>query len=105
MGRQSGIDAVQVSNRTLEVLSAGEELRATELSEELQSVRQILEDVNDTDSSRFIRVLQGLLNHTVLKEAQDLQGMYSAAADRIFNQVGSCPLTRAVAFYPLAALL
>ena len=50
-------------------------------------MRQVLEDVNDRDSCRFIRVMQGLLNHIVLKEAEELDGMYSRAADRIFNQV------------------
>ena len=33
--------------------------------------------------------LQGLLNHTVIKEADELQGMYKQAFDRIINQVSA----------------
>lgn len=79
---------LQISNRTLEVLSSGQEGEAQALTEELQSMREILEEEHDQDSSRFLRVLQGLLNHKLLKEAEQLEGMYSAATDRIFNQVG-----------------
>lgn len=31
--------------------------------------------------------MQGLLNHTVLDEAEELDGMYKQAFDRIINQV------------------
>ena len=31
--------------------------------------------------------MQGLLNHTVLDEAEELEGMYKQAFDRIINQV------------------
>ena len=54
-------------------------------------MRSYLEQERDYESARFLLVLQGLLRHTVLKEAEKLEGMYSRAADRIFNQV-SCPI-------------
>ena len=53
-------------------------------------MRSYLEQERDYESARFLLVLEGLLQHTVLKEAEKLEGMYSRAADRIFNQV-SCP--------------
>ena len=33
--------------------------------------------------------LQGLLNHTVIEEVEELDGMYKQAFDRIINQVAS----------------
>jgi hypothetical protein len=82
----------QVSNRTLEVLSSGSEEGAKQLTQELQDMVGYLEEVDDVDSSRFLRVLQSFLDHTVSKEVADLRGMYSRAADRILNQVSSLAL-------------
>ena len=36
--------------------------------------------------------MQGLLNHTVIDEAEELDGVYKQAFDRILNQVGSASL-------------
>ena len=33
--------------------------------------------------------MQGLLNHTVIQEVEELDGMYKQAFDRIINQVAS----------------
>jgi len=71
----------------LEVLSSGSEEGARKLSTELQEMVGYLEDADDQESSRFLRVLLGFLDHTVSKEVADLSGMYSRAADRILNQV------------------
>ena len=54
-------------------------------------MRGYLEEANDPASSRFLRVLQGFLDHTVSKEMGELGGMYSRAADRILNQVSILP--------------
>lgn len=54
-------------------------------------MQQYLEEVNDVQSIQFLSVLQGFLNHKVLKEVDSLSGMYSRAADRILNQVSSAP--------------
>ena len=43
--------------------------------------------MEDTDSSRFLKVLQGLLDHKVLKEIDALDGLFARATDRILNQV------------------
>ena len=34
--------------------------------------------------------MQGLLNHTIIDEAESLNGMYKQAFDRILNQVKLC---------------
>lgn len=78
---------MQVSNRTLEVLSSCQEAEAQRLSIELGEMRQVLEDVGDKSSIQFIKVLQGFLNHEIPKDVEHLGGMYSRAADRILNQV------------------
>ena len=36
-------------------------------------------------------MLQGMLQHTLLREAGQLDGMYAQAMNRIYNQVLSCP--------------
>ena len=59
-------------------------------------MRSYLEQERDYESARFLLVLEGLLQHTVLKEAEKLEGMYSRAADRIFNQVSCCHPTIAL---------
>ena len=43
--------------------------------------------VEDMESSQFLRVLQALLNHRVPRELDELQGLYARATDRILNQV------------------
>lgn len=46
-------------------------------------------------NSRAGLLVQGLLHHTVIKDADELEGMYKQAFDRIINQVslqGSLPL-------------
>lgn len=78
---------LQVSNRTLEVLSSCQEAEAQRLSKELKDMQQYLEDVNDEQSVQFLNVLRGFLDHKVPKEVDSLSGMYSRAADRILNQV------------------
>lgn len=45
--------------------------------------------VEDKESSQFLRVLQALLNHRVPKELDELQGLYARATDRILNQVSN----------------
>ena len=80
---------MQVSNRTLEVLSSCQEAEAQRLSGELKDMQQYLEEVNDKQSIQFLNVLQGFLDHKVPKEVDSLSGMYSRAADRILNQVST----------------
>ena len=81
---------VQVSNKTLQVLSSGSEDDAWTLATELRELRTYLEEEKDVKSSRFLRVMEGLLAHTVLKEANQLDGMYQRALDTILNQVLVC---------------
>ncbi len=43
----------------------------------------------DTDTT-VVLCAQGLLNHTVLEDAQHLDGLYQRAFDRLCNQVHCC---------------
>ncbi|KAK9906520.1 hypothetical protein WJX75_003297 [Coccomyxa subellipsoidea] len=63
------------------------EAEASRVSGELQEMRMYLEAEGDQESSLFLETLQGMLHHTLLKDAGKLEGMYEQALNRICNQV------------------
>ncbi|BDA46467.1 probable chaperone protein DnaJ at N-terminal half [Coccomyxa sp. Obi] len=63
------------------------EAEASRVSAELHEMRSFLEGEGEGESSLFLKVLQGMLQHTLLKEAGQLEGMYQQALNRICNQV------------------
>lgn len=77
----------EVSTQVLQAMLGNDKLSASVLVAEIQDTRQLLEGEGDTTSSRFLKVLQGMLNHTLLKEADALEGVHAAAFNRICNQV------------------
>ena len=50
--------AMQSSNRVLSVMLKSDKAQAESLTSELQVMRRLLEEEGDTDSSRFLKVLQ-----------------------------------------------
>ena len=86
----------------------GNRAAAAALADELTGDRQLLEAEGDAETSRFLKVLQvslkghvsglrtcsqaehshaqGMLNHTMLREAGQLTGMHAAAFGRMMNQ-------------------
>ncbi|KAK9845473.1 hypothetical protein WJX81_007397 [Elliptochloris bilobata] len=86
----------EVSGRTLAAMLACDERRARDLLAEIEEQRvallecTFLEKETMHDSARFLRILQGLLQHEVLREAQLLHGSYQQALDRLLNQAAGC---------------
>lgn len=104
---------MQTSNQVLSVILEGNKIEATKLTTDLQDMRQTLEEEGDAESSLFLKVLQvlpassekvlilsrrlseadyapnsqGMLQHTLLKDADKLDGMFAQALNRIYNQV------------------
>lgn len=62
--------------------------QVAELERRLQALRlRALQDAQDVQADRLLRVVEAMLRHTVLKEADSLSGPYAAALDRLVNQV------------------
>ncbi|KAK9804086.1 hypothetical protein WJX73_005526 [Symbiochloris irregularis] len=77
----------EVSNQVLDLMLEEDGAGAVNLVEELQITRRLLEAEGDVASSRFLKVFQGMLSHTLLKEAADLEGIHATAFNRLCNQV------------------
>ncbi|EIE23899.1 DnaJ-domain-containing protein [Coccomyxa subellipsoidea C-169] len=67
------------------------EAEAARVAAELQDMRMYLEAEGDLESSLFLKTLQGMLHHTLLKDAGKLEGMYQQALNRICNQARLSP--------------
>ncbi|KAK9817937.1 hypothetical protein WJX72_004542 [[Myrmecia] bisecta] len=77
----------EVSNKSLRAMLANSEAMAREVTAELKDMRAYLEAEDEADSARFLAILQGMLQHTVLKNAGCLEGVYKQAFDRLCNQL------------------
>ncbi|PRW59130.1 dnaJ-like protein subfamily B member 5-like [Chlorella sorokiniana] len=66
---------------------AGDERQAAEEQRRLQGLQQTALAAGDEDAARLLRVLEGMLRHSVLREAEELRGPHATALNRIANQV------------------
>ncbi|KAK9842878.1 hypothetical protein WJX74_003834 [Apatococcus lobatus] len=84
-------DLNRLSDRALRSMLTSNEKEASELAMELSTLRELLlEEHQELQGSTYIKVLQGLLHHTLFKEADNLEGQWKRAFDQIANQVAGC---------------
>ncbi|KAL0035404.1 hypothetical protein WJX77_005166 [Trebouxia sp. C0004] len=84
---QTSVQLNEVSNKALLAMLSHKTQDAQQVEEELKDIMHALAANGEHQGTQYVSVLQGLLNHTVLDEIEELEGMYKQAFDRIMNQV------------------
>ncbi|KAL3137318.1 hypothetical protein ABBQ32_006858 [Trebouxia sp. C0010 RCD-2024] len=77
----------EISNKALVAMLSGSKQDAQQITIELSRIMQTSADEAAREVTQYVSVLQGLLNHTVIQEVEELDGRYKQAFDRIINQV------------------
>ncbi|CAD7699107.1 unnamed protein product [Ostreobium quekettii] len=82
------VEAVnEVCNKTLKAIIDLDEEAAQSVYDELEDMRKLLLSEEDAEASTFLRVLQGLLQHSIIGDAATLQGLYLDAFNRLANSI------------------
>jgi DnaJ-domain-containing protein 1 len=74
-------------NAALQAMLTNDPRAAADAEPRLQALRLRALEGGDLQADQLLRVVEALLHHAVLKEAEELQGPYAAAFNRIVNQV------------------
>ena len=86
-GSTLAADMNAACNAALQAMLANDPRAAAEAEPRLQALRLRALEGGDLQADQLLRVAEALLHHAVLKEAEELQGPYAAAFNRIVNQV------------------
>ncbi|GBG89178.1 hypothetical protein CBR_g48886 [Chara braunii] len=73
----------EVSNKAIRVMLSGDIQALQEMKEEVNSIGEYLAQEKQWDAARFMLVLLGLLEKKVIDEADQLEGMYKEAFEKI----------------------
>jgi len=85
---QDALDALNdVCTKALKVMLDNNEAGAMELHDELVAMQEFVLMMDDTENARFIKVVMGLLYHTVLEDVESLTGAHLKAFNRVVNMV------------------
>lgn len=75
-----GLLRLQVSNQAVQCMLDNNSFAATDLNDQLQATRQLLEGEGDIDSSRFLRVLQVLAGCVIVAEVTAVLFVFALSA-------------------------
>ncbi|PSC75282.1 chaperone -like [Micractinium conductrix] len=77
-------------NVALQTMLRGEERQAADIEAQLGALQNAAQAAGDEQAALLLRVVGGMLRHTVLKESEQLEGGAAAALARLANQVAGC---------------